>query len=273
MARLWTIVLLTAAAVARAIPAGGARRGRAVAVRIRGGGEDGAPNGEGGAPNEKFAPYAQLFRQSGASPDAVEDLERAVAAGASNDECCEKVLAFKREQAMIAIGTPAHAAALALVAAEARQFLAAGVLSEACCARVVGEIADEGGLSADELDEEMERAADAKVAAMLARLEGDGFLAACSARILKMIPALENFRSQRAAGADLPPQVPGLAQLEMQLEMITALRDDPDALAEMHGEWLAKLRSAREQGAIEGFVALQRITPTVDFLHGPPAPA
>ena len=55
---------------------------------------------------------------------------------------------------------------------------------------------------------------------------------------------------QRAAGADLPPQVPGLQQLETQLGMCTALRDDPAALTDMHGEWLAKLRSAREQGAM-----------------------
>ena len=257
MARLWTVVLLTTAV--RAIPAGGRR-----ALLLRGGGD---------TPNDTFAPYAQLFKQSGASPDAVQDLEQAVAAGASNDECCEKVLTFKREQAMIAIGTPAHGAALALVAAEAQQFVAAGVLSEERCARIVGEIADEGGLSAEELEEEMARAADAKVAAMLARLESDGFLAACSARILKMIPALEAFRDQRAAGADLPPQVPGLQQLETQLGMCTALRDDPAAMTDMHGEWLAKLRSAREQGAMAGFVALQRITPTVYFLHGPPAPA
>ena len=85
MARLWTVVLLTTAV--RAIPAGGRR-----ALLLRGGGD---------TPNDTFAPYAQLFKQSGASPDAVQDLEQAVAAGASNDECCEKVLTFKREQAMI----------------------------------------------------------------------------------------------------------------------------------------------------------------------------
>ena len=54
MARLWTVVLLTTAV--RAIPAGGRR-----ALLLRGGGD---------TPNDTFAPYAQLFKQSGASPDA-----------------------------------------------------------------------------------------------------------------------------------------------------------------------------------------------------------